>query len=176
MSPSDPQRTFVALFERSYSDVVRFAARRTGPHHAEDVAADAFLVAWRRAADVPAAPDDARAWLFGITRNVILNHDRGASRRRALAVRVATDAELEVDDRTDLVALRLDLARAWRLLPDVHQEALALTVFDGLDASGAAAVLGISSVAYRLRLSRARRTLRAHLTPAPAALERTSAS
>ena len=58
---------------------------------------------------------------------------------------------------------RVDLGRAWRLLSEPHQEALALAVWDGLTAAEAAAVLGISPVAYRLRLSRARKVLRAHL-------------
>ena len=57
----------------------------------------------------------------------------------------------------------MDLGRAWRLLSERHQEALALTVWDGLTALEAATVLGISPVAYRLRLSRARSVLRAHL-------------
>ncbi|WP_028051156.1 RNA polymerase sigma factor [Cellulomonas sp. URHD0024] len=175
MSPPDPQATFVALFESSYSDVVRFAQRRAGPWTAQDVAADAFLVAWRRLADLPPDPDDARAWLFGITRNVILNHDRGDGRRRALTVRVAGETSLIDDDSSELVARRVDLARAWRLLSATHQETLALSAFEGLDAPHAAAVLGISAVAYRLRLTRARRALRAHLTPTPVSLERTPA-
>jgi RNA polymerase sigma-70 factor, ECF subfamily len=40
-------------------------------------------------------------------------------------------------------------------------------VFDGLDAPRAARVLGISPVAYRLRLSRARKALRAHTKALP---------
>ncbi|MFF4779218.1 RNA polymerase sigma factor [Microtetraspora fusca] len=67
----------------------------------------------------------------------------------------------------DLVAWRVDLARAWSRLSAVHQEALALTVWDGLDAPRAAQVLGISPVAYRLRLSRARKALRAHTKALP---------
>lgn len=62
---------------------------------------------------------------------------------------------------------RVDLTRAWRLLSAVHQEALALAVFEGLRAPQAAAVLGISPVAFRLRLSRARRVLRLHLDHQP---------
>ena len=69
----------------------------------------------------------------------------------------------------DLVATRLDLAAAWRRLTAVHQEALALTAWDGLTSPQAAAVLGISPTAYRLRLSRARRALRAHLHHSPSA-------
>lgn len=54
-------------------------------------------------------------------------------------------------------------AAAWRQLPTTHQEALALTAWDGLTAPQAAAVLGITPTAYRLRLSRARRALRTGL-------------
>ncbi|AEE47877.1 RNA polymerase sigma factor [Cellulomonas fimi] len=180
--PPEARTTFVALYEQAYADVVRFAQRRAGPDHGEDVAEDTFLVAWRRLDEVPAAADDARAWLFGIARHVMLNRRRGDQRREALAVRVAHEAAVPrgPDDDADLVARRVDLARAWRLLSPTHQEALALAVLDGVDAPHAAQVLGISPVAYRLRLSRARRALRAHLghlpaTGAPArAPERTS--
>jgi RNA polymerase sigma-70 factor (ECF subfamily) len=47
----------------------------------------------------------------------------------------------------------------------VHQEAIALAVLDGLTAPEAALVLGISPAAFRLRLSRARRSLRRHIGP-----------
>ena len=63
----------------------------------------------------------------------------------------------------DAVA-RLDLARAWNALPDDAQEALALAHFDGLSSEQAGQVLGISAVAYRARLSRARRALDALLS------------
>jgi RNA polymerase sigma-70 factor, ECF subfamily len=65
------------------------------------------------------------------------------------------------------VAQQIDLAAAWNLLSEVHQEALALAVLDELTAPQAAVVLGISPVAFRLRLSRARRALRAHLDHRP---------
>ena len=58
---------------------------------------------------------------------------------------------------------RLALATAWKSLSETHQEALALAVFEDLAAHQAAAVLGISPVAFRLRLTRARRSLRLHL-------------
>ena len=68
---------------------------------------------------------------------------------------------------TDPIMNRVDLARAWRLLSEVHQEALSLAVFEDLNAPQAAAVLGISPVAFRLRLSRARRALRLLLDRLP---------
>jgi RNA polymerase sigma-70 factor (ECF subfamily) len=158
---------FSALYQASYADLVRFAQRRVEHSHAEDVAAETFLVAWRRLNDVPDDPLDARAWLFGVARHTIMNTRRGADRRRALAVRLATVTSTATDGDADLVIQQVDLATAWNLLSEVHQEALALAVLDGLAAPQAAVVLGISPVAFRLRLSRARRALRACLEHLP---------
>ena len=161
------ERRFTDLFAETYPAVLRFVERRVHPSHAEDIAAEVFLVLWRRLDDVPADAEDARAWLFGVARLTLMARMRGERRRQALAVRIAMDRLAHDGVDQDLVALRLDLARAWRRLSNVHQEALALAVWDGLDAPQAARVLGISPVAYRLRLSRARKALRAHANALP---------
>lgn len=164
----DRERAFRSLYEGAYPDLLRFVQRRSGPDHAEDVVADAFLVVWRRLDELPRDHDDARAWLFGITRNVLLNEHRGEQRRRALGVRLAdasTTPTIGADPQDVLSSV--DLGLAWRRLSETHQEAIALAVFEELDAPQAAAVLGISPVAFRLRLSRARRALRLHLNHLP---------
>lgn len=167
--PSTRERRFTELFTETYAAVLRFVERRVDPGHAEDVAAEVFLVLWRRLDDVPADRGDARAWLFGVARRTLMARMRGERRRQALAVRIAADRHAHAHDSldADLVARQLDLAQAWTRLSSVHQEALALTVWDGLDAPRAARVLGISPVAYRLRLSRARKALRAHAQSLP---------
>ena len=117
---------------------------------------------------LPGRHEDARAWIFGITRNILLNTHRGEQRRLALGVRLADAAALTyLDEDADPIVNRVDLGRAWRLLSEVHQEALGLVVFEDLNAPQAAAVLGISPVAFRLRLSRARRALRLLLEHLP---------
>ena len=158
---------FRAVYDAAYPDLIRFASRRVDAAVAEDVVAEAFLVAWRRFDDLPGQPDDARAWMFGIARGVILNTRRGAERQRALNVRLTEAAVDHIEPVDDHAARRVDVARAWRLLSGRHQEALALAVLDGLPAPQAASVLGISPVAFRLRLSRARRALRVHLEHLP---------
>lgn len=164
----DREHTFTAFYEAVYPDLVRFVQRRAHADHAEDVVADAFLVAWRRLDELPRSHEDARAWVFGISRNVLMNNHRGEQRRRALGVRLAdATAGPHPDPDADLVVSRVDLANAWCLLSEVHQEALALAVFEQLCAPQAATVLGISPVAFRLRLSRARRALRLHLDHQP---------
>lgn len=167
-SKPDREQRFRALYAGTYAEVLRFAQRRVHPSHAEDVVADAFLVAWRRLEEAPSRAGDLRAWLFGIARNCLLNTRRGLGRQDAVAVRIAEVAPPEegvVEEESTV--RRLDLAAAWRRLGAGEQETLALTVFDHLTSPQAAAVLGISAATYRLRLLRARRALRRHLEHAP---------
>ncbi len=160
-----PEERFRALYAGTYVDVLRFVTRRVPEYRAEDIAAEAFLVVWRRIAELPHQEDDARAWVFGVARNVLLNDERGEGRRRALAVRLAATPTSAAEDGLELVSRRLELAAAWPRLTAVDQEVLALAYWDDLTGPQAALVLGISPVAYRLRLTRARRALRRHLEP-----------
>lgn len=166
----DREEAFRALYESAYPDLLRFVQRRTDLPNAEDVVAEAFLVAWRRFSEVPELETDARAWVFGITRNLMLNARRGEHRRQALGVRLAETMVPYGGDgsHADLVNSRIDLSRAWALLSEVHQETLGLAIFENLPAPQAARVVGISPVAFRLRLTRARRALRILLHHVPA--------
>lgn len=104
--------TFTDLYNAAYADMLRFAQRRVDAAHADDVVAEAFLTAWRRLGDLPASLDNARAWLFGIARGVILNTQRSAKRQRALVVRLADPLSLTAHPAEDLTAgQRADLVR-----------------------------------------------------------------
>lgn len=164
----DRADAFRSLYESSYSELLKFVQRRTNAAEAEDVVAEAFLVVWRRFSEAPEQESDARAWVFGIARNLMLNVQRGEQRRHALGVRLAETTTVEGStSHADLVSSRIDLSRAWALLSEVHQEALGLAVFENLAAAQAAQVVGISTVAFRLRLTRARRALRLSLDLLP---------
>jgi len=112
-----------------------------------------MLVAWRRLDDVPADLSAARAWLFGVPRKTLQNTRRREYRHDAVAVRLSDvrHGPADAGHHPDLVACRVDIAAAWPLLSASDQEAIALAVLDGLTAPEAAAVLGISSTAFRLR-------------------------
>jgi RNA polymerase sigma-70 factor (ECF subfamily) len=166
---------FRAVYDATYDDLLRFAQRRVHPTHAEDVAADVFLVAWRRFDDMPEELLDARPWLFGVARATMLNHRRGERRRDALAVRIADVSAMDrASTHDELSATRLDLAAAWGHLSASEQEVISLAVWDGLDSARAALVLGCTATAYRLRLSRARRALRRRLEAGTAEATRLS--
>ena len=161
------EERFRALYDAVYVDLLRFARRRVHPTHAEDVVGDVMLVAWRRLDDVPADPSAARAWLFGVAHKTLQNARRREGRQDAVAVRLAETAptSTHANQSPEAVANKVDIAAAWPRLSAVHQEAIALAVLDGLTAPEAALVVGISPAAFRLRLSRARRSLRRHTEP-----------
>lgn len=156
-------QSFTDLYERNHQDVLRFVRRRTDPERAEDVVHEAFLVAWRRHDEVPARAPDARAWLFAVARNCLLNDRRGGLRRDAVGVRLAAEPPPLSPGHEDVVVRRDELATAWRLLTAAEQEVLSFELWEDLTSSEAGRVLGISAAAYRLRLSRARASLRRHL-------------
>ena len=127
--PPDREHTFRLLYEAIYPDLLRFVRRRSQADSSEDVVADAFLVVWRRLDELPRHQEDARAWIFGIARNILLNTQRGEQRRQALGVRLAdAAAEPYPSHDAELIISRVDLGRAWRLLSEVHQEALGLAL------------------------------------------------
>ena len=155
------EQRFRTLYDDAHDDLLRFVRRRAHPTQAEDVVSEVMLVAWRRLDDVPSDLSPARAWLFGVARNILLNAGRRERKQEGLPVRLTEAGPITTDGghSADLIATRVDIARAWRALNPVHEEALALAVFEGLSAPEAAIVLSISPTAFRLRLSRARRAL-----------------
>ncbi|MFD9740367.1 RNA polymerase sigma factor [Umezawaea sp. NPDC059074] len=162
-SDDDRERRFRALHGNTYADLLRFVGRRVPWSEAEDVVATVFLTVWRRLDDVP---EDARPWLFGIARNVLVNQARGWSRKRALDVRIEAEPERVEADGAERTAARVDLERAWRRLTAADREVLALVAFDGLTAAQAAEVLGCRRSAFAMRLGRARDRLARAMGPA----------
>jgi RNA polymerase sigma factor (sigma-70 family) len=160
MAKQAPRARFEELYRAHARAVLAYALRRTPRSAAQDVAAETFLVAWRRLDDVP---HDALPWLLGVARRTLANERRGTARRNALVERLAQEARtiIVVDDAPPVL-------EALQRLPEPEREVLRLATWEGLDAGAAGRVLGCSPGAFRLRLHRARRRLRREL----AALER----
>lgn len=152
----DRRRRFEQMYSANYGPVLGYVVRRTGsPDDAADVIAETFLTAWRRLDDVPAG-EEARPWLFGVARRVLANQGRAERRRIALGERLRSELAVARYGREPSADLR-DVAAAFRNLPDVDREILALAGWEGLDPGQIAVVLGCSRNAARIRLHRARR-------------------
>jgi RNA polymerase sigma-70 factor (ECF subfamily) len=161
---------FNRLYEEHFEAVRGYVWRRD-PSIADDIVAEAFLVAWRRLDDVPTSP---RPWLIGVARNARLNLRRGANRQRAVAERLAdaTPTPTGPVDAGVSEVVGVALAR----LSERDREVLLLSIWDDLDRAAIAAVLGCSRANVSVRLHRARRRFAAevdllgfgsHLIPSP---------
>ncbi|HUJ56465.1 MAG TPA: sigma-70 family RNA polymerase sigma factor [Gaiellaceae bacterium] len=160
---ADERERFERLYREHFRAVLRFAAVRIDPERAKDVAAETFLVAWRRLEDVP---DEPRAWLLGVARKVIAGQFRSQSRRDALAARLrATDVEDTPADPASALADRDEVLAAFAALGERDREVLRLIAWDGLSNAEASDVLAITRLAFAVRLHRARRRLVGALEP-----------
>jgi len=153
---SERRSRFEALFDEGYEGLLAYARRRVGAE-ADDVVAETFTVAWRRLDNVPA---DALPWLYGVARRVISDQRRAGRRRHALAQRIR-DTEIRYRDWT--TSPPRPVLAALARLNNRDREAVLLTAWEGLHAEQAATAMGCSVVAFRVRLHRARKRLRAHL-------------
>jgi RNA polymerase sigma factor (sigma-70 family) len=173
MRPDELQRIAhdPASFEAFYRDhveaVQRFVARRVAdPRLAADLTAEVFIAAIDAASSYRSARGAPAAWLFGIARNVVASEHRRAGReRRAHADlegrRLLDDDDmLRMQERIDAGARGRVLHAAVAGLPEGERALFELVALDGMTPSEAAAVLGIRAVTARVRLHRARATLR----------------
>jgi RNA polymerase sigma-70 factor, ECF subfamily len=164
---AEARSRFERLFATHYGELLRFAQRRVGIDTAGDVVAETFLIAWRRLPEVPA--NHTRAWLYATARRVIANELRARRRRDKLSEQarngIANDGTV-VDDHAAVVADQLVVRAVLESLSQLDQEVLRLTEWERLDLSEAAAVLGCSHTAAKVRLHRARRRFARRLAAA----------
>jgi RNA polymerase sigma-70 factor, ECF subfamily len=148
---------FHALYQRHARDVFRFALYLCGDRSlAEEVAAETFARAWTGADEIRTST--MKAYLFTIARNLVR---RSFQRGRRVA---AIDPEL-ADPRPGparVAGSRIELAAvlaALQRLPESDRAALLMRAQDGLSHQEIAAVLGLSVVAVRVKIHRARLSL-----------------
>ncbi len=161
----DATRRFEMLYRQHFRAVLRYALARLEPESAKDVTAETFLIAWRRLPDVPSDP---APWLFGVTRKVIAGQLRSDTRREALGLRleVAAAGQASPGDIDEEVSERAAVLTALARLSENDREALRLIAWDGLTSKSAAEVLGVTRLAFGVRLHRARRRFAAALETA----------
>ena len=159
---TSPYVSFESLFRRTYPRVSAYVRVIAAAADAEDVVAETYAIAWRRRASIPAGAE--LGWLIGVARRVALNQRRGERRLDALRVRLSSQRDAAALEPSELIADDA-LRAAVRALPARDREALLLTSWFDLSPADAAAAVGITAAAFRMRLARARRRLRAELQP-----------
>jgi RNA polymerase sigma-70 factor (ECF subfamily) len=152
-----------ALLERAYvansADLLSYFGRRVPiPADAADLLSETFVVAWRRGDRMPADPEQARMWLFGVARRVLANAARGAARHSDLADKLREHLHTLPPEQVD--AGTLDIRAALEAIPADQSELVRLVLWDGFTLPEAATILGVSESTARGRYQRARAQLR----------------
>ncbi|MEP6963188.1 MAG: RNA polymerase sigma factor [Acidobacteriota bacterium] len=153
---------FCEAFRTHKDALLRFAYRMTGTADAaEDVVQECFVVLWKRGDTFDGSRGTARAFLFGIARNLLLKRLRWEYRR----------AEWDVDDVAaepwDIEGLERAeaVSRAVQALPPLQREVLILVEYEEMSLEETATATGAELAAVKSRLHRARKGLREMLAP-----------
>ncbi len=144
-----------------YEPLQRYLLRRASRTDAEDALSEVLLTVWRRLDDAP--EDEPLPWCYGIARNTLSNQRR--SKRRALRLVERLQSEpAEHPAGPDQSLGDPELEGALHRLGDSDREILGLWAWEQLEPRDIALVLGITPNAATLRLSRAKKKLRAEMS------------
>jgi RNA polymerase sigma factor (sigma-70 family) len=164
---SSPLEEFEQVYLRNVDVLMGYFARRCrDPYTVADLTSETFVRGMDGFARFDPRRGSDRAWLFGIAARVFARHcERSAGDRDAVARlggRRALDAD-EIEELAERIDAERDgaalMRRCARLAP-VERAAIELVDLEGFTPKEAAMALGISGVAFRKRLSRARSRLR----------------
>jgi RNA polymerase sigma factor (sigma-70 family) len=174
-SRRDPE-AFAAFYRRNVGAVVRFAAKRSASvEELHDLVAAIWLEAVASIDRYDERKGTASGWLLGIAGHLCASDARRkaaetAALRRLAGQRVLVDEDYErLESELVAAAVSANIVQAISGLAPAEREVAELTIVEGLSASEAAAALGITPPALRMRLARARRKLRRAVPAAEAA-------
>jgi RNA polymerase sigma factor (sigma-70 family) len=154
---------FEELYRATYPKVLAYARAMAARHDADDAVAEAYAIAWRRQRDIPRGAE--LGWLIGVTRRVLANARRSQRRMGALRTLIGAQPRVRGPDPAERIA-DPELREALLGLAPLDREALVLVAWFDLSPADAAEAIGITPAAFRMRLARARRRLRAALQAA----------
>lgn len=146
---------FTALVRAHEGAVRRFLARLSRGD-ADDLAQEAFMTAWRRAAHYR-GDGSYRGWLFRIAWTTFLDARRGDARRHG------REQEYKAPAATTDPDLRLDLERTLGQLPTRERAAALLCFAEGCSHAEAAAIMAVPLGTLKSILARARTALAVRL-------------
>jgi len=158
---------FEEVFRSNVSSVTAYFARRcVDPQTVADLTSETILRAAAGFGGFDPGRGSARAWMFGIARNVFAGYCEQTANGKVAVARLAGIADLPADEidelteRIDAQAAGRELLERCRRLPALERAAVELVDLDGLAPKEAAAALGVRRGVLRMRLSRGRARLR----------------
>ncbi|HEV7359549.1 MAG TPA: sigma-70 family RNA polymerase sigma factor [Mycobacterium sp.] len=151
-----------ALYDEHAAVLWRYALRLTGDSsHAEDVVQETLLRAWQHPEVIGDTERSARAWLFTVARNMIIDDRRSARYRNVVASTDVDGApEQATPDEVNSALDRLLIADAMTQLSPEHRAVVDRSYYRGWTTAQIAADLDIAEGTVKSRLHYAVRALR----------------
>jgi RNA polymerase sigma-70 factor, ECF subfamily len=158
-----PEATLVrALYDEHAAALWRYAMRLTGDRaHAEDVVQETLLRGWQHPEVTNDSERSARAWLFTVARNMIIDDRRSARYRNVVGSLDEEGApEQSAPDGVNEALDRLLIADAMVQLSTEHRAVIERSYYRGWTTAQIAADLDIAEGTVKSRLHYAVRALR----------------
>jgi RNA polymerase sigma-70 factor, ECF subfamily len=158
--------TVEGLYDEHAAALWRHARRLTGDDaRAQDVVQETLLRAWQHPEVVDDNERSARAWLFTVARNIVIDESRSARFRRELSTPDDLGAfEGACPDEVDGALDRLLIGDALARLTPEHREVVRRSYYQGWTTAQIAVDLGIADGTVKSRLHYALRALRLALS------------
>lgn len=154
---SDTASQFRQLYLQHYSTIAITCRRRLGDADAaEDAAAEVFRIAWQR---YQGGTQITLPWLYRTARNVVGNEYRRQLRQHRLLEKAKATGESEASEPGVDTEVRIALARVKK----AERELLFMAYWEDLTTREIAEIFRINETTVRMRLSRARKSMRAEL-------------
>lgn len=162
MEASQRETALRTLHDRHAGELWRFALHLTRDRAvAEDVVQEALLRAWRDPGLLDQADANARAWLFTVTRRIIIDRWRSAAQRHEVGTADVGDfADVSTADRSAQVLDRWLIGDALRGLSEEHRVVIAAAYYEGRSVADIAVALRIPEGTVKSRLHYGLRSLR----------------
>jgi RNA polymerase sigma-70 factor (ECF subfamily) len=155
------EETMRLLYRTYGGELYGFALNCLGDRGlAEEVVQDVFTRVWRHAESFDPDKASFRTWIYGITRNAIIDLERRRSVRPALASRPDDTDELATDDSIERALLGWQVSAALERLTPEHQQVIRLAHFHGMRLREIAEQTGLPLGTVKSRVSYALRGLR----------------
>lgn len=161
--PAPEAALMKALYDEHAAALWRYALRLSSDRNrAEDVVQETLLRAWQHPevlADTDGTHRSARAWLFTVARNMIIDESRSARFRKEVGSLDAAPERAGPDDVTAALD-RMLIADAMAQLSPEHRAVIYRSYYKGLTTAQIAADLDIAEGTVKSRLHYAVRALR----------------
>lgn len=151
------ERAFEELYKRLANSAFGYFLRRTSSsQEAEDLTQALFMRIYSALSSYSETEVPFKAWFFRVARNILIDHYRVVSKKRANEIPLDDNFEQKVELS---IAEKLDLEKALKALPEKYQDVLHLTFYEELSGKEIAYTLGISENNVRILKFRALKAL-----------------